>query len=220
MYDPVYSSGDYYDPSAPILISKWQPDDEYWSEYGYEAYWRIGETTIDFSMRLSEIIELMGEPDIIEENIVLGETEYMVTLNYPFMAINCYYSTSETYETKKDDAYIIDIEVYSPQVKGPRNIKVGDSLDSLLSKVPTENNPIVELDYKYDIEGETVFFEQVIYGSHEDRAPFAKMLLNENKEPISLEFYDMPFGGYGNGVLYIRIVDEKIASFNMGWQYM
>jgi len=220
MYDPFYSSGDYYDTSTPILINKWQPDDEYWSEYGYEAYWSIGETTIDFSMTLSEIIRLMGEPDLIEEEIVLGETEYMVTLDYPFMTINCLYSTTWPYEINRDNAYIIGIEVYSPQVKGPRDIKVGDSLDTLLSKVPIENNPLEELEYEYDVDGENAFFEKVIYGSYEKRAPFARVILNENEDPIAVVFSDMPYGGHGNGILYIKIVDEEIASFYVGWQYM
>jgi hypothetical protein len=219
-YDPVYSSGDYYDPNTPLLISMWGPNDEHWSEYGYETYWRIGDTKMNFSMSLSEIIELIGEPNMVEEETVLGDTEHLVKLEYSFMTITCYYSTSQTYGILRNNATIVDIDVRSPQVNGPREIKVGDSLDSLLSKVPTEQNPTVELDYKYVIDGETAYFEKVIYGSSDEIAPFGKVIMNEKKEPMAVEFYDMPYGGGGNGAMYIRIVDEKIASFRMVLPYM
>jgi len=219
-YDPVYSSGDYYDPDRPILISYWRPGDEYWYEYGYESYWCVGEMKMDFSLRFSDIIELMGEPDLLEEEAVLEDTHHLITMEYPFMNITCHYSTSQTYGTARDDAYIVAIDVHSPEVEGPRGIRVGDSLDTLLSKVPVEQNPLEELDYNNGNDEESAYYKKVIYGSYDETAPIAVVYYNINEEPLRVDFHDMPFGGHSNGSLSIKFIDGKIASFQIGWQYM
>jgi uncharacterized protein YgiM (DUF1202 family) len=204
---------DYFDPNTPINISYWEPGSKYWSEHGYDFCWHIGEAYLNGSTRLNEIIEFLGEPESMNES-KFWDDSYWITAYYHFITMDFVYSTNSYVPMKKENANIAGISVTSSNVYGPRNIRVGDSLDSLLAKVPNNNNSLKELENK----SETAYYEQLLYGSFDEFAPVARIIYSVDKEPLSVEFYDMPFGGFGNGRLVVRIKNNRIFSFSIGMQ--
>ncbi len=224
LHDPEYetaiSSTDKYDPSLPLLISFWQPGDYYWNKTGYEFYLYKDESRLLFGTKYNDIKILLGEPERVEviEGHIMSE-EYkdpdMWILQYPSLTIKLYWG--EVIENAK----IVGMEIYDSEIIGPRGIKVGDSLVSLLNRFPNEGNNIVELDdnVKYEQQGEMICFHQIIYKYSNGWGPYAYIGYNESSEAVYAVFLDREVGGFYTGRLIVFFEKGIVTHYILDYQY-
>jgi hypothetical protein len=210
-----------YDPNLPMLFSYWLYDDQgsFWSNWDSEFYCFYHNHRLDTNLNKNTLIELIGEPVSIEKDAFYYDDDYL-TLHYPSMSINCVTFIDSDQPGNIEESYIVELFVHGSDIIGPRGIQVGDSLESLLKRVPNHNNPIEPLQYSYNLNGETVYYQKVLYGSPETMEPYGNIIYNDNNNAILVEFCDIPFGGFGNSCLNIRIKNNRVENFSIGIQIM
>lgn len=236
-----FGSSDYYDSSKPILIFFWEPGDMYWSDSGYESYWRVGEAKMHLAMNYKTVISILGKPQTIEERQhtdSYGVYHHLV-IRYPYLSVMYNESrllsddddhdnfpkyeeliSEDCISEVFDEAFITGVNVTGRAVFGPRNIRVGDTLDSVIEKVPNKKNSLEELENKYDYKGEHLHYKLMLYGSLDEGEPIGVILYNQDKEPVHIYFQDSGFGGFGNGRLGIELRNNKVVSYHISWQDM
>jgi hypothetical protein len=180
----------------------------------YEAYWHYKGIFFDLNMLLSDITNLLGEP-LSEEYIYPpdhdGPEAGKKIVDYGPLKITAY------------DHFTSYMTTDSKLVFGPRNIRVGDTVEQFIAKFPDENNPILPFEairsMFEEVNGEKTCYEKVLYGSKDGTTPFASIFYNENSEALLAVFYDRHYSAYEasftDGAMWVYFKNDVISSFSI-----
>ena len=182
-----------------------------------DKYWYVDEQLLSFNSNKDEVIELLGEPDKVEK--YEGPDINTKTLKYPQIEIHI--------ECLNFNIYGIITE--SPEVYAPRNIQVGDSLESVIDKFPNEDNPVelVSGDRatfsggKYSRDPIETNYRKVLYGDLGENGEglcqytYEKsggIYYDENKEPLLIHYEHAYYGPW----LIITLENGKVTKIEDG----
>ncbi len=179
------------------------------SDYGVT----IRGKAINYFMEVSEVVNLIGEPTEIVLNDYQDFSNYYyhypgVILgfsNFLFM-MSQFSSESSEYINEYE---LLEITVDGNQVSGPRNIRVGDSFESVLDKFPDSNNAIKV--YSQDTRGE---YRRILYG-RDEIPPVGYIYYDKNQKPLFVWFNNYP-----ESYLSIEFEDEKVVNVFLYLQLM
>ena len=139
----------------------------------------------------------IDEVAFTEEYLELDHLE----LHYADMVFHLHYNSFD-----QDSFRLNTVDVTGPNFVGPRNIRIGDMSEDVLSKFPDENHPItVDISSNYH-------YAKKLYGDDEWISE-AGVYYNEKKQPAAIMFY-----GYdGGGGFEIYFENCRVVSFNFGF---
>ncbi len=205
-----------YNPEWPLLIDLWQSTEaEEWWDYDTEAYLHIDGFKLNLGAKKQEVVQNLGEPDRIDIDYYYGEEVPFLKLFYNDLIISCYYHEPTE---DKDDALIYNLETTSSDVFGPRNIRVGDSFESLNNKFLDEGNPVKPSEPSYvSPDSDGIEYERVLYGDSEIDGPFAIIYYDNQYEPKEVKFLNRPYGGFTTVWVIIFFEDNRLDRMDMGY---
>lgn len=105
---------------------------------GRDDYWHINNTKMKLDWTLEDVKELLGEPDeVIKEN---SDFFWMINIKYPAIKFSLYFHSryEEATRYEEDTSKIYRMSFKEAGVYGPRNIHVGETFESVVSKFPRE----------------------------------------------------------------------------------
>lgn len=215
---PMLSSADSYESDMPISLTYWSPGD-YWFGEGYEFYFYIDGSKLSFDSSLDEIYSVLGEP-----NYIFRDEDYAWELHYPLMVIGFFDRPGTDVAIEETD--LCFVEISDPDVVGPRGIRVGDTLQSLLKKIPNGNAEIKKLDEPERWAGITAYFRQLLYNFNTDdkpnrsEGPYAYIAFCDNKKPLYAYFCDNDHSSRFTGSLIVHFKDEVITRYSINWNLL
>jgi len=173
----------------------------------------IGGELITFFMEVSEVVNLIGEPT----EVVLDDDQDFSIYDYHYPGVvlsfsNIFFMISQFSSDSSVDIneyLLFNIKVDGNQVSGPRDIRVGDSYESVLSKFPNDDNAIKA--YSEDTRGE---YRRILYG-RDEIPPVGYIYYDKNQKPLSVWFNNYP-----ESYLFIEFEDEKVSIIYLYLQVM
>ena len=147
---------------------------------------------IALNSKSSELTKLFGKPKEYTRKYNNGIDKWTQTLYYKFGKFETY--TDD--KSKEDFVYMIEID--SNLINGPRNIRVGDDVNSVIAKFPN---------YKHDISGD----KKVLYNIEYMIAELSAYVLYENGKIKGIYYSDDTDRTYIN----FEIKNDKVDKIKM-----
>ena len=166
-----------YDPSEPFAEN--------------DYYWYVDNVKVDIGLEKQEIIALLGDPQEVTEDEFDNKDMIYPELGLKISLISLYEFTGS--EENKGKYKSLSMQTDSPMVTGPRNIKVGDTFNSVLNKFPDEGNSIVVTDDMHQAR-EQEMYRRLLYGDDFDiTQPSGFIYYDNNKNPLRLWLTFYPY---------------------------
>jgi len=151
---------------------------------------------VKLGMSFAEVTKKIGEPLTYrkEDSEALG---FQLFVSYPFGEL-----TFDAIDDKLENSTVSCISINKAAYKGPRDIEIGDTLDSVLSKFPRKENPITD-GYKdlYRINtGQNELIGQIAY---------------DDQNNIEEVRYSIGSGGFGTIGLIYQITNGLVSKIRI-----
>lgn len=207
-----------YNPDWPLLIDIWESSEaKIWWQYDVETYLHKDDFKLSLGDKYKEVVQNLGQPEHIQREYAYDDQVVYLTLLYSDVMVRCEYV--KEYDEDESNAVVYFLETDSDSVFGPRNIRVGDSFESFLKKIPDENNPITPLkSLQVTPDGDEIDYERVLYGDQNISGPFAIIYYDRQHEPREVKFFNRPFGGFSTVVVVVYFVESRIDRIIMRFQ--
>jgi outer membrane protein assembly factor BamE (lipoprotein component of BamABCDE complex) len=155
---------------------------------------------LKLGMNKKEVEEILGKPDKTESVFEGAFGEDVLNYYYAFGKIRL--------EPTRDKSFTVaQIYIDKPNIKGPRDIKVGDTVQKVLDKFPYDDN------FQYEQYGDyQIKYLYKISTNNENGISIdsGKIEYNNNLEPKSILY------SHENYSLYLQIKNNIVSSISLG----